>query len=203
MSEYCRVIKFYEASTLINFIKENSKRLKTELIRGIYHTSPLEWYEHVPGRKTWTTDTCIIIEFDTFAVQIDYYFWSDMQIKIVDREGFYKGELTRSIYDYQTMEKDSQPFKKVEDLNIINGPVCEFIIERFSHGFGINPANGTERLSGGDYFKSVIFIIEDIGVRICAEDSEADGCLDYELFYNDDVDSLEPHEDVFYERIML
>ena len=111
--------------------------------------------------------------------------------------------MTRHIYDYQTMKKNPQPFKKVEDLNVINKPICEFIIERFSHGFEIDPADGTERLSGGDYFKSVIFMIGDIGVRICAEESEADGCLDYELFYKDDVEDLEPHEDVFYERIVL
>lgn len=203
MAYYYKSIKFCEATTLIKFIRNNAERIKSESINGIYYTSNLSWYEHTPEKKVWITDTCLIIEFDTFVIQIDYYFSSDMLIKIVDRDSFYKGELTRSIYDYQTMLKNPQPFEKNEDLNVIDNPICEVIIERFSHEFEVNPSEGTVRISGGDYFDSVIFMMGDVGLRMCPEDSIMDGYLDYELFYKRDVDVLKPHKDVYYERIVL
>lgn len=200
---YYNSIAFYDATTLIKFIKDNAERIKSESINGIYHTDSLSWFEHIPNKKTWSTDTCIIIEFETFVIQIDYYFSSHMLIKIVDRDGFYKGKLTQDIYDYKTMQQNPQPFEKVEDLNVINKPICEFIIERFSHEFEIDPSRRTVRLAGGDYFDSVIFMIGDIGIRLRPEESMMDGYLDYELFSRADVEELENHQDVFYERIVL
>ena len=136
-------------------------------------------------------------------MQIDYYFSSDLLIKIIDRDGFYKGELTRCIYDYQTMKKNPQPFEKVEDLNVLNYPICEVIIERFSHEFEIEPSSGTVRLDGGDYFDAIILMVGDIGIRMRPEGSDMDGYLDYELFNRSDIDDLEPYKDAFFEHIKL
>lgn len=176
--------QFYEASTLLKIINDNKDLLHTTKIKGIYTTERLEWFEHTPGRKTWTIGSCMIIEFDKFAIGIDYYDASNMKVRVVD-------------------SKDSlRPVERVEDLDVVNSAISSVMIERFSREFEISSSGDMVRPEGGDYFHGIIFMAGDIGIRICPEDILFDSTyFDVELINLEDIKELKPLMGGYFEMI--
>ena len=129
-------------------------------------------------------------EFDSIAVKIDYFFFSDLSIHIIDKESFYKGEWTSELLGWHQVPSDQFPYEKDEDMSHLEGqPITEFIVERFSDEFEIDGSTGCVRPAGGDYFASVYLMLGNTGFRICGNDSMADGSMDYEIVSRDNISS--------------
>ncbi len=142
-------IEFYEASTLISFIKDNTDRIISNRLLGIYTVSNEMWY----GSHIYTTSRPLIFEFENFAVQVEYYVHSKLKLTIVDRDSFLEGELTRCILGYQEMLKNPQPFRKAEISNLVETERIQGIeIGRFNEEHTVDASSVAVRPSGGDYF---------------------------------------------------
>ncbi|MBP3279181.1 MAG: hypothetical protein J6M44_09530 [Butyrivibrio sp.] len=175
-------ITFYEASTFISFVRKNLGHIRSNKILNVYYTS-LSGEMGYGQHETYMTDTPLIIEFEGFAVQIEYYFHSNMRLRIVDTEKFYNGEMTRYIIDYESMKKNPMPFDKASISEFVeNCTIKDIEIGRFSDEFITEPSSDSVRLEGGDYFFEISIVLEnDTKIFINAQDAESDGYMEYSI----------------------
>lgn len=174
-------IEFYEASTLVSFIKENSEKIISNRLLGIYSVSSENWYG---SQQTYVTDEPIIFEFESFVVQVEYYYHSVLNLKIVDRDSFLQGELTRYLCGYVEMRMNPQPFKKIESSYLIENEFIQGIdIGRFSQEYCIDSSSDSVRPMGGDYFGFISLNFFNVGYKVIvnAQSAEADGFMEYRL----------------------
>lgn len=201
------VIQFYEAKSLIKYIRDNVNALLKESIRGIYTPGPISWSEYNPGKRIYDTAEEMIIDFDSFAIMLEYYYLSDLKIKILDHEDM-NAEIMNKVHILGHDRPVTIPFQldEIGPNNIlaeINKPIKEIIIECFNHEFPIEPFGDCIRTAGGDYFASIYIITEDKGLHICAEHADNDGSMDYDIVEWEDVNVLEDGPEYCYERITI
>lgn len=161
---------FEEATPFLSFIKANKEKLIGKTLTECWGN----------GRIGDLYDSPLVLVFKEFSVIVEYYFYSNITIWIIDTESFHADPSLHTMYknlpehynvSYGIFSDDEFPFLncKVEDISV----------KRFSHSFEINASTGERRPDGGDYF-SVISIDFDNGytLHICGADALYDGYIE-------------------------
>lgn len=136
-------------------------------IKYIFTNGSLSWSD-LNNSKKYELDTEIYIVFGNDSVlKISYNFYSLMYVRYMWIQNL----------NMQEKEFNNDNFKL--DLDVANARIEDFEIERFTEEYEINPAVGTVRPGGGDYFKKITLNLSN-GKKlcICAEDTIFDGYCD-------------------------
>lgn len=154
-------------SEISEYLKNMISDDENKQIKYIFTNGPLMWRD-IDNAKRYSLDSDIYIVFDNDSVlRIDYKFYSLVYISHM------------WIQNLNIREKEFNNDEFKLDLDCKNSRIDGMKIERFSEEYEINPASGTIRPDGGDYFKNIIFELSNgKQLCICAEASENDGYCD-------------------------
>lgn len=197
--EYMEILNFSKATELIEFFNNNADLIRAERIRKVYQSGACSWSQY-KYKKIWNTDESIVIELASYSIVIDYYDISDLKIIIIDNEDFYKGKLMSEDSDYEFIPDE---MNMLEEFGCFEHNISELLIERFSHSFEINPSGSEMSEEGGDYFASIIIMMGDVGIYLCAEEAYLDGYMDFSIISRDEIGMIKSGMDGIYERISL
>ena len=191
---------FTNASDLIEFICKNTDLIKEEKVKSVYQTGACSQF-NIEDIKMCSSDESIVIEFNSYAILLDYMDISDIWMTIIDSENFYNGKLIiDSPYkDFFVPEKDDE----LTDFRVFDQEITDVLVERFSHSFDIDPSGTEKAIEGGDYFASIIVMMGDIGLYVCAEEALFDGYMDFGIVHRNNIDKLNSGMNGAYERIIV
>ena len=166
MKEY---FEFYNAEPLLSFIKQHRDRIIGQHIRHFYSSALFGGI----------TDTPIAFELDNYSVIISYFFYSDMDLYVVDSQSLRNDLSLNFLYRDTPGSRNVRYSISENEFPYIGEAITDIRINRFSHEFEINPSTGETRPDGGDYF-SVITIVLSSGqeFNICAADTFFDGYVE-------------------------
>ena len=111
------------------------------------------------------TDTNYIVFDNDKGLQFSYNFFSMIDVAYIDSE-----RICNKVVDNEGI---------ILDLDVTGSKIVDFEIERFSDEYIINPSTDATRPAGGDYFKEIVFHLDNNKkICICAENAEFDGYCD-------------------------
>ncbi len=152
---------FDNFNELSNFLFEILKLIKNKEILEIVSNAPL--FSIIDNGNS--LDGKVIIKFkDNTALEVSYLWWSKIRIKYINNYKSYSKYLNEFIID---------------NINIKDKKIVSFALECFCDEYEINPSTGETRPEGGNYFREIIFYLDNYEkLNICAEDTIMDGYCD-------------------------
>ena len=166
MKEY---FEFYNAEPLLAFIKQNRDRIIGQHIRHFYSSAPF-------GEMS---DTPLAFELDDYSIVLSYYFYSAMDLYVVDSQSLRKDLSLNFLYrDIPESRNLRYRISEVE-FPYIGQAITDIRLVRFSHEFEINPSTGETRPDGGDYFSVITIVLSSSQeFNICAATTICDGYIE-------------------------
>lgn len=162
-----RKVEFRYRHEFLDFLAENKDKIIGNCIKGFYNGY---------GVYDALIDDPLALVFDTFCVVIEYFFWSDITIYIVDRATFEKDPSLEFIYKDVVGLSISFPQEKDEAFPLCGVPIKRVSLSPFTNEFYTNVARDIVRPEGGDYFREIKIELENgQALCICAEDPISDG----------------------------
>ena len=167
---------FTEYKTFNKFLKQFIKVIKNKKIIGLYSNDGLFFNENKKFTdRIYTTDDINYILFDDGTIlKFEYNFFSMMYISYTKKSYLYEKEL--EIFKLDNLELV---------LDCKGACIVDYELESFNDEYIINPSDDTIRPQGGDYFKEIVFHLDNNKkLCICAENGEFDGECDIWLEEN-------------------
>ena len=189
--KYSRQMEFFEASTLIKFIRDNTDVLRKVNLKTISTPQKLDWGVYSPNEKTFFTKEPLYFEFETFILGIHYPFTSELTAKVFPNNGFSEG---CEIHDIGSPEA----LAPSEHLALPEKELKEILVQRFSHEVREGSADN-RRLAGGDYFSIIILMFEETGLWVCPEG----GVLNYKMISRQKLEGIMEDSEGTFERILV
>ena len=164
-----QTFEFYCAEPLLSFINQYRDRIIGQRIRRFYSSSPFGEMAETP----------VAFTLDDYSIVISYYFHSDMTVYVVDSQALENDLSLNFLFSDIPESRNVRQWIHEEEFPFIGQTISDIRVERFSHGFEINPSTGEARPDGGDYF-SVITVVLSSGdlFHICAADTIFDGYIE-------------------------
>lgn len=155
-----------EYSTFNEFLKSFLELIKNKKIKKFISSSALSWSTHYDfASKVYDTDLPNYLIFeDDMVLKFDYNFFSMIYIK----------------YTHIKCLRDSEQ-KDIErddnfEIDCYGKTIIDYELNKFSDEYIIEPSADITRPEGGDYFKEIIFHLDNNKkICICAENAETDG----------------------------
>lgn len=160
---------FEEYKEFNDFIKNFISIVKDKKIKSFSSFSGLTWSEHCnfTDKLYMTDDFNYLIFDDGTTLAFKYNFFSMISIKVT-----HISELTDS-------EKEILKVVGNFDFDCYGSSIVDYELNRFHDEYMINPSTNETRPSKGDYFKELIFYLNnDKKICICPENAESDGYCD-------------------------
>lgn len=164
-----REFRFTEANPLIQCLEENKEKLIGQKILHYYRDS-----------ITGTGESPAVFVIGDYAMIIYYYWYSIMDVVIVDKESFYADTTLNFLY------KDIPESRNVWHTEYCLDNYVDFVgkrikridVERFSEAHETWQGIGGMRPKGGDYFKTItVHMTNGKHFHICGEDALYDGYM--------------------------
>ena len=164
-----REFKFTESSPLIQCIAQNKDKLIGKKIAHYYRDSYIG-----------TGESPAVFIIDDMAIIIFYYWYSYMDVVVVNKENFLNDTSLKFLY------KDIPKSRNVYYTEYCYDDMVEFVgkrikkitVERFSDAHETCQFLGSARPKGGDYFKTItIQMSNGKEFHICGEDALIDGYM--------------------------
>ena len=152
------------------YMIEFMRLVKDKKIVKIISSSGLSWYERSePRGKVYNTDAQNYIVFeDNTVLKFDYRWFSLIDIRLTEVECLHKNEQEWFVNSDMLL-----------DLDYANSTIIDYELNHFTDEYIINPSDDQTRPEGGDYFKEIIFHLDnEKKLCICPQNAETDGYCD-------------------------
>jgi len=161
-----REFAFTEAGPLIECIKRHKEALIGQKILHYYRDS-----------ITGTGESPAVFVVGDYAIIIYYYWYSTMNVVVVDKETFYKDTSLHFLYEDipESSSVHHTEYRLDDYVDFVGKRIKRIEVERFSDAF---EDCETIRPKGGDYFKTItVFMSNGKHFHICGEDAMYDGYM--------------------------
>ena len=161
--------EFDTAEPLMMFINQHKGRIEGQHIRHFFSSAAF-------GEMA---DSPLAFELDDYSIVISYYFYSAMDLYVVDSQSLKNDLSLNFLYRDNLGSRNLSQWISEEAFPYIGQAIKDIRIDRFSHEFESNPSTGETRPDGGDYF-SLITVVLTSGqeFNICASDTICDGYIE-------------------------
>lgn len=168
------------------YMIEFMKIVKDKKIVKFISSSGLSWNGRPePRGKVYDTDAPNYLIFeDNTVLKFDYRWFSLINIKLTKIECLNNRE--------KEMFNDSD---FLLDMDCYNCTIVDYELNCFADEYIINPSNDQTRPEGGDYFKEIIFHLDNKKkICICPQNAETDGYCDIWMEDNDNRNEFNGEE---------
>ena len=158
--------EFNNAEPLLAFLKQYKDRIIGQHIRRFYSSVPFGQMSETP----------LAFELDDYSIVISYNFLSTLEFYVTDSRSLRNDLSLNFLYRDIPESRNVRQWISEEAFPYIGHAITEIRIDRFSHGFEINPSTEETRPDGGDYFSTITVLLSSgQAFSICAEDAVFDG----------------------------
>ena len=161
--------RFIEATPLIQTIAQYKDKLIGPKIMHYYRDS-----------KTGAGESPAVFVVGDVAIIVYYYWYSCMNVTVVDKESFYADTSLHFLYkDIPASRNVWYTEYRYDDVEFVGKRIKNIKVERFSEAHETCQSLGRARPDGGDYFKTItVEMSNGKSFYICGEDALFDGYMD-------------------------
>ena len=161
--------EFTESTPLIQCIEQNKDKLIGKKISHYYRDS-----------STGTGESPAVFIIDDMAIIVFYYWFSCMNVVVVDKESFLNDTSLNFLYKDIPESRNVcyTEYRYDNAVNFVGKRIMKITVERFSDAHETCQSLGGVRPKGGDYFKTItIKMSNGKEFYICGEDALFDGYM--------------------------
>ena len=160
---------FTEAWPLKQFFRENRKKFLGQHIHAFYSDNEFAQTAFSP----------VVFELDDYCLVVDYEFYSNMKLYVVDKKTFNQDKSLNFLYTDTPYSKNNGYYIEKQKFPYIGDEITDIEIKQTSYPLKISEAHDIYLPKGGDYFTTITVIMdEEWEFCICAAAAVVDGGIE-------------------------